>query len=140
MINFLITNQELIESAKTVLDPKYFSPLYQHIYEKIISDVPLDDILNNINNSSDEFTLELIKNIFHLPQPSSIHESKITIMNDYIRRIRERYLKERKIETEKIMKERIEEKDKHSVEEWDYIIEEAIKDNKEIKTLQESKK
>tara|TARA_B100000029_G_scaffold506890_1_gene590495 strand:- start:590 stop:2368 length:1779 start_codon:yes stop_codon:yes gene_type:complete len=140
LINFLITNQELIESAKTVLEPKYFSPLYQHIYEKIISDVPLDDILNNINNSSDEFTLELIKNIFHLPQPSSIHESKITIMNDYIRRIRERYLKERKIETEKIMKERIEEKDKHSVEEWDYIIEEAIKDNKEIKTLQESKK
>ena len=33
-------------------------------------------------------------------------------MNDYIRRIRERYLKERKIETEKIMKERMVEKDK----------------------------
>ena len=31
------------------------------------------------------------------------------------------------------------EKDKNSVQEWDYIIEEAIKDNQEIKTLQESK-
>ena len=28
---------------------------------------------------------------------------------------------------------------KNSVQEWDYIIEEAIKDNQEIKTLQESK-
>ena len=139
LINFLITNLELIESAKTIIDPKYFSPLYQHIYEKIISDVPLEEILNNMKNSSDEFTLELIESIFNQTQPSSSHESKITIMNDYIRRIRERYLKERKIETEKIMKERMVEKDKNSVQEWDYIIEEAIKDNQEIKTLQESK-
>ena len=64
----------------------------------------------------------------------------MTIMNDYIRRIRERYLKDRKIETEKIMKERMIEKDKNSLQEWDSIMEEAIKDNLEIKTLQESKK
>ena len=73
-------------------------------------------------------------------QPSEFQESKMTIMNDYIRRIRERYLKDRKIETEKIMKERMIEKDKNSLQEWDSIMEEAIKDNLEIKTLQESKK
>jgi hypothetical protein len=38
------------------------------------------------------------------------------------------------------MKERMIEKDKNSLQEWDSIMEEAIKDNLEIKTLQESKK
>ncbi|MDP7194231.1 MAG: DNA primase [Dehalococcoidia bacterium] len=140
LIHFLINNKELIDSAKTIIDPKYFSPVYQHIYEKIISDIPLNEILENINNSSDDFTLEIIGKILNQNQPSEFQESKMTIMNDYIRRIRERYLKDRKIETEKIMKERMIEKDKNSLQEWDSIMEEAIKDNLEIKTLQESKK
>lgn len=140
LIYFLINNKELIDSAKTIIDPKYFSPVYQHIYEKIISDIPLNEILENINNSSDDFTLEIIGKILKQNQPSEFQESKMTIMNDYIRRIRERYLKDRKIETEKIMKERMIEKDKNSLQEWDSIMEEAIKDNLEIKTLQESKK
>ena len=140
LIHFLINNKELIDSAKTIIDPKYFSPVYQHIYEKIISDIPLNEILENINDSSDEFTFEIIEKILNQNQPSEFQESKMTIMNDYIRRIRERYLKDRKIETEKIMKERMIEKDKNSLQEWDSIMEEAIKDNLEIKTLQESKK
>jgi DNA primase len=140
LIHFLINNKELIDSAKTIINPKYFSPVYQHIYEKIISDIPLNKILENINDSSDEFTLEIIEKILNQNQPSEFQESKMTIMNDYIRRIRERYLKDRKIETEKIMKERMIEKDKNSLQEWDSIMEEAIKDNLEIKTLQESKK
>ena len=116
LIHFLINNKELIDSAKTIIDPKYFSPVYQHIYEKIISDIPLNEILENINNSSDDFTLEIIGKILNQNQPSEFQESKMTIMNDYIRRIRERYLKDRKIETEKIMKERMIEKDKNSLQ------------------------
>ncbi len=140
LIHFLINNKELIDSAKTIIDPKYFSPVYQHIYEKIISDIPLNKISENINNTSDDFTLEIIEKILNQNQPSEFQESKMTIMNDYIRRIRERYLKDRKIETEKIMKERMIEKNKNSLQEWNSIMEEAIKDNLEIKTLQESKK
>ena len=122
LIYFLINNKELIDSAKTIIDPKYFSPVYQHIYEKIISDIPLNEILENINNSSDDFTLEIIGKILKQNQPSEFQESKMTIMNDYIRRIRERYLKDRKIETEKVMKERMIEKDKNRIIDFYTII------------------
>ena len=138
IINFIIKNRELVDSAKIKIDPKYFSnSIYKHLYEKILSDVPLEDILEQMNKNSDEFSFNLINKILGQSLPFGTKENLITELNDYSTRLQENYFRNRKTDQEKIMKElkfgeKMSDNDNRS---WEPIVEKANKDNQELKKV-----